>query len=177
MARRNYSFDANMQLDDGGSAHTAAGWSQVGGANSFIDLGGNQGITITLPSIANSSTITPQQARADLVAVIYISAMTLSGSDLYRLSMVGTNTAGFATATSTYVLGQLQFGEGSAMDAPNAANSHAPAGSGNFPAGDQYELMFTNEVQGTPMEFIGMYVSGTFGSITFQSFVSVLPRE
>jgi hypothetical protein len=177
MARRNYSFDASMQFSDGGLANTAAGWATVGGAQAIIDLGGNQGITITLPSIANSTTITPQQARIDLVAVIYISAMTISGSDLYRLTVVGSNTASMTAATSKYVLGQLQFGEGSAMDAPNAANSHAPAGSGSFPAGDQYELMFTNEVQGTPMEFISMYVSGTFGSITFISFASVLPRE
>ena len=175
MARRNYTFDANMQLDDGGSAHAAAGWAQVGGAQSIIDLGGNQGITITLPSIANSSTITPQQARIDAVAVIYISAMTLAGSDLYRLTLVGSNNA--AVNSNNVVFGQLQFGEGSAMDVPNAANSHAPAGAGNYPAGDQYELMFTNEVQGTPYEFLAMYVSGTFGSITFNAFVSVLPRE
>jgi hypothetical protein len=175
--RRNYTFDVGMQLDDGGAAHSAAGWGSVGGAQSIIDLGGNQGITITLPSIADTTTITPQQARIDLVCVIYINAMTIAGSDLYRLSVVGSNNASMTAATSNYVLGQLQFGEGSAMDAPNAANSHAPAGSGKFPAGDLYELMFTNEVQGTPMEFISMYVSGTFGSITFTAFAAVLPRE
>lgn len=176
MARRNYSFDASMQLSDGGAANSAAGYATVGGVPQILDLGGNQGVTITLPSIANTATLTPQQARLDAVVVIYISAMTLAGSDLYRLSLVGSNNAGLNVASGNYVLGQMQFGEGSAMDVPDAANSHAPAGVGGFPAGDQYELMFTNEVQGTPMQFIALYVSGTFGSITFDAFVAVLPR-
>ena len=175
-ARRNYSFDVGMLLDDGGAAHTAAGYSTVGGLPVALDLGAAYlpNITIALPSIANSPTLTIQQARIDLVAVIYISAITISGSDIYRLSMVGSNNIGFASGN--VVLGQMQFGVGSAMDAPFAANSHAPAGSGNYPAGDQYELMFTNEYQGVPLEFISMYVSGTFGSITFTSFISTLPR-
>lgn len=176
MARRNYSFDASMLLSDGGSANSAAGFATVGGAQAILDLGGNQGITVTLPSIANSSTITPQQARFDGVVVIYITAMTLAGSDLYRMTLVGSNNAGLNVASGNFTLGQLQFGEGSAMDPPNSANSHAPAGAGSYPAGDQYELMFTNEVQGTPLEFISLYVSGTFGSITFNAFVAPLPR-
>lgn len=175
MARRNYAFDANMQLSDGAAAYSAAGWAQVGGSQAILDLGGNQGITITLPSIAATSTLTPQQARIDAVAVIYISAITIAGSDIYRLSLVGSNNPGLAA--NNVVLGQLQFGVGTAMDAPNSANSHAPAGVSGYPAGDQYEILFTNEYQGTPLEFLGLYVSGTFGSITFQSYVSVLPRE
>src|SRR5271168_4080687 len=131
MARRNYSFDANMQLSDG-PAYAAAGWTTVGGAQQILDLGGNQGITITLPSIANSSTIPPQQARIDAVAVIYVSAVTVSGSDIYRLTLVGSNTASMAGATSNYVLGQLQFGEGAQMDPPNCANTAAPGGAGAF---------------------------------------------
>lgn len=174
MARRNYSFDAGMLLDDGGTAHGAAGWGQVGGAQAIVDLGGNQGTTITLPSIADSSTITPQQARIDLVAVIYVSAVTISGSDVYKVSIVGSNNA--AVNSSNVILGMLEFGEGAQMDAPNCANSHAPAGSGKYPAGDQYELLFTNEYQSTPYEFISLYVTGTFGSITLTAFAAVLPR-
>lgn len=177
MARRNYSFDAGMLLSDGGAAYTAAGFTTVGGVQSILDLGGNQGVTITLPTIADVSTITPQQARIDAVAVIYLSADTLSGSDVYKVSMVGSNSASMTAATSNYILGMLEFGEGAAMDAPNCANTAVPLGAGNFPAGNQYELLFTNEVNGTPMQYVSMYVTGTFGSITFQSFVSVLPRE
>lgn len=175
MARRNYAFDANLQLSDGAAAYTAAGWGQVGGAQAIVDLGGNQGITIMLPSIANVSSITPQQARIDAVVVVYISAMTISGSDVYRINVVGSNSA--SVNSSNFVLGSMPFGEGSAMDPPNAANSHAPAGTGGFPAGDQYEIPFTNEVQGTPLEFVSLYVAGTFGSITFSAFISVLARE
>lgn len=175
MARRNYSFDANMQLSDGAAAYTAAGYTQVGGAQAILDLGGNQGITITLPSIADSSTITPQQARFDGVAVIYISAITVAGSDVYKLALVGSNTA--AVNSNNSILGMLEFGEGANMDILNGANTTAPGGSGKFPAGNQYELLFTNEQNGVPLEFITMYVSGTFGSITFNSFVAVLPRE
>jgi hypothetical protein len=175
MARRNYSFDASMQLSDGAAAYTAAGYSQVGGAQAILDLGGNQGITITLPSIADSSTITPQQARIDAVAVIYLSAITVAGSDVYKVAIVGSNTA--AVNSSNAILGMLEFGEGANMDCLNGANTTAPAGSGNFPAGNQYELLFTNEQNGVPFEFITMYISGTFGSITFTSFVAVLPRE
>jgi hypothetical protein len=78
--------------------------------------------------------------------------------------------------SNNVILGMLEIGKGSAMDAPNVADSHLPAGSGKFPAGDQYELLFTNEYQSTPYEFISMYVGGTFGSITFTSFLAVLPR-
>jgi hypothetical protein len=177
MTRRNYTPDANAIISDGATAYVAAGFAQVGGVPVALalDAGGNQGTTIILPSIADSSTITLQPARIDAVAVIYISAMTISGSDIYRLTMVGSNNA--SVNSNNVVLGQLQFGVGSAMDAPNCANSHAPAGSGKFSAGDLYELPFTNEVQSTPYQYIGMYVSGTFGSITFTSFISVLPRE
>ena len=175
MARRNYSFDATMQLCDGAAAITAAGFTQVGGAQAILDLGGNQGITITLPSIADSSTITPQQARIDAVAVIYISAVTVSGSNVYKVSIVGSNTA--AVNSGNAILGMLEFGVGGQMDTNNAASTTAPGGTGAFPAGSQYELLFTNEQNGVPFEFISMWVAGTFGSITFTSFVSVLPRE
>lgn len=174
---RNYTFDANMQLDDGTTAHAAAGWGQVGGAQAILDLGGNQGATYTLPTIANVSSLTPQQPRIDAVCVIYVSALTISGSDLYRLSLVGSNNAGLNVASGNVVLGQLQFGEGSAMDCPNAANTTAPLGSGKYPAGEIYELPFTNEQYGQPYEFLSMYFSGTFGSITASAFVAVLPRE
>ena len=174
MARRNYSFDQSMQLADGAAAQTAAGWAQVGGAQSIIDLGGNQGVTITLPSIADSSTITPQQARIDLCAVIYITAATISGSNVYKVLMVGSNSPSMASGNA--ILGMMEFGKGTAMDGTGMADSHAPAGTGKYPAGDQYELMFTNEYQSTPLEYISMYVAGTFGSITFNAFAAVLPR-
>lgn len=174
---RTYDFDANLQFSDGVSAITVASYAQVNGAQGIIDLGGNQGITITLPSIAVTSSIKPQQARHDLACVIYITAQTLAGSDVYKIFVVGSNDPAFATGN--VVLGAGQFGEGTAMDIPNAANSHAPAGIGpppGFPAGDFYEILFTNEYNGTPMQYASLYLAGTFGSITFIAFAARLPR-
>jgi len=175
MARRNYAFDVNMQLDDGAGAHSSASWGQVAGSQAIVDLGGNQGITITLPSISNVATITPQQARGDFVCVLYDVAATISGSNIYRISVVGSNSASMASGNVT--LGEIPIGIGSVMDPPNSANSTAPLGVGNYPAGWQYEILFTNEVVNTPYEFVSLYVAGTFGSITFRAFVGVLPRE
>ena len=175
MARRNYTFDINMLLDDGTGAHAAAGYGQVGGSQGIVDLGGNQGITITLPSISNVSTITPQQARGDFACVIYDMAVTLAGSDIYTATLVGSNSASFASGNVN--LGAMTFGQAAAFAYPNAAATTAPLGAGNFPAGWQYEILFTNEVQNTPYQFVSLYYSGTFGSITAKAFVSVLPRE
>ena len=175
MARRNYAFDANMLLDDGTGAHSAAGFGQVGGSQSIVDLGGNQGITITLPSISNVATITPQQARGDFACVIYVPAITLAGSDIYNLTLVGSNSSSMASGNVN--LGSMAFGQAAAFAYPNAAVTATPLGAGNFPAGYQYEILFTNEVQNTPYEFVSLYFSGTFGSITVRAFIAVLPRE
>jgi len=175
MGRRNYSFDANMVLADGGAATSAAGFAQVGGAQGIVDLGGNQGITVTLPSIADVTTYTPQQARFDGVVVIYVTAATISGSNVYKLILVGSNNASVNTGNA--VLGMLELGKGSAMDAPNAADTTAIPGATGNPQGEQFELLFTNEQFGVVYEFVSLYVAGTFGSITFSAFIAVLPRQ
>src|SRR6516164_9106570 len=166
MARRNYTLDANMLVDDGTGAHAAAGYGQVGGSQGIVDLGGNQGITITLPSISNVATITPQQARGDFACVIFLNAITLAGSDIYTITLVGSNSSSFASGNVN--LGALTFGQAAAFAYP---------GAGNFPSGYQYEILFTNEVANTPYQFVSPYFSGTFGSITAKVYVAVLPRE
>jgi hypothetical protein len=171
--RRNYNFDAGLVLSDGGSAYTAAGFTQVGGAPVAIDMGGLQS-TITLPAIADNVSLVLQQPRIDLVAVIYLNAATISGSNVYKLIVVGSNTV--ALNSGNVILGILEIGKGTAMDGTNMADSHNPAGAGKYPAGDQYELLFTNEQNGVPYEFLAMYVGGTFGSITFTSFLAPLLR-
>jgi hypothetical protein len=175
MARRNYAFDINMMLDDGTGAHGAAGYGQVGGSQGIVDLGGNQAITITLPSISNVSTITPQQARGDFACVIFINAITLAGSDIYNLTLVGSNSSSFASGNVN--LGSMAFGQAAAFAYPNASVTATPPGAGNFPSGYQYEILFTNEVQNTPYEYVSLYFSGTFGSVTAKAYVAVLPRE
>ena len=175
MARRNYVLDANMLVDDGTGAHAAAGYGQVGGSQGIVDLGGNQGITITLPSISNVSTITPQQARGDFACVIYLSAITLSGSNIQTLTLVGSNNPGFASGNVN--LGAMSFGQAAAFAFPNAAVTTTPPGATSYPTGYQYEILFTNEVANVPYQYVSIYVSGTFGSATFRAFVAVLPRE
>jgi hypothetical protein len=174
MARRNYTFDANMGLSDGTAAYAAAGYAQYAGQQGVVDLGGNQGVTITLPSIAANTTITPQQARFDGVCVVYVTAMTLSGSDFYKLIVVGSNNSGFASGNA--VLGMLEIGEGTALDIPNGGNETAPLGAGLYPAGNEHEILFTNEQNGTPYEYVSLYNAGTFGSITYSAYIAVLPR-
>jgi hypothetical protein len=169
---RTYSFDANNVLSDGAAAYTAAGYAQSGGAQGVVDLGGNQGVTITLPSIANSTTITPQQPRIDAACVIDVTAATVAGSDLYRLILVGSNDPNFG-AGNVQILGAMQFGEASAMDFVNGINTPAPAAIG----GSRYELLFTNEQNNVKYQFLALYNGGTFGSITYRAFVAVLPRE
>jgi len=173
MARRNYTLDINMMLDDGTGAHAATGYGQVGGSQGIVDLGGNQGITITLPSIANVATLTPQQARGDFACVIYITAITLAGSDIYNLTLVGSNSSSFAS--NNVNLGSMAFGQAAAFAYPNAAVTATPPGT--FPLGFQYEILFTNEVANVPYEFLSLYFSGTFGSITAKAYAAVLPRE
>ena len=175
MARRNYTLDANMLVDDGTGAHAAAGYGQVGGSQGIVDLGGNQGITITLPSISNVSTITPQQARGDFVCVVYLTAITLSGSNIQTLTLVGSNNPGFASGNVN--LGAQSYGQAAAFAYPNGAVTTTPPGAGNYPSGYQYEILFTNEVANVPYQYVSLYVSGTFGSATFRAFVAVLPRE
>jgi hypothetical protein len=175
MPRRNYTFDINMALDDGTGAHAAAGYGQVGGSQGIVDLGGNQGITITLPSISNVATITPQQARGDFACVVQDLAITLAGSDIYGLTLVGSNSPSFASGNVN--LGRMDFGQAAAFVYPNAAVTAAPLGAGNYPQGWTYEILFTNEVQNTPYEYVSLYFSGTFGSVTARAFVAVLPRE
>jgi hypothetical protein len=164
-----------MLLDDGVGAHAAAGFGQVAGAQSIVDLGGNQGITITLPSISNVATITPQQARIDAVCVVQLTAITLAGSDIYTLTLVGSNSP--SLASNNVNLGAMSWGQAAAIAYPNAAVTTAPLGAGNYPAGWQYEILFTNEVQNTPYEYVSAYFSGTFGSMTAKAYIAVLPRE
>lgn len=168
---RTYSFDANMVLADGAAAQTAAGYAQSGGADGVVDLGGNQGITVALPSIADSSTITPQQARIDAMLVIDVTAITVSGSDVYKLCLVGSNDPAFGSG-NVQLFAEYQLGEAAQMDFLNGINTPAP----NSVGGSRYEVGFTNEQNSIKYQFCKLYVAGTFGSITFRAFVAVLPE-
>jgi len=173
MGDRTYVFDANNGLSDGAAAVTASGYAQYAGADGLVDLGGNQGVTITLPSIADSSTITPQQPRIDAVAVIDLTAVTTSGTSSEKLIIVGSNDPGFG-AGKAIQLGMMEFGAIASQDQPNGFVTAAPPSIG----GSRYEIPFTNEQNNIKYQFVKLYVViANSGSITFRAMVCVLPRE
>jgi hypothetical protein len=169
---RTYSFDANMALSDGAAAIAASGYAQYAGADGIVDLGGNQNVTITLPSIADVSTITPQQARIDAVAVIDVTAVTVSGTAIAKMMLVGSNNPAFSAGTVA-ILGMMEFGAAASIDAPNAFVTGTPPAVG----GSRYEILFSSEQNNVKYEYVKLYVLiANSGSITFKAFIAVLPE-
>ena len=166
---RSYAFDINNLVSDGSTPYTASGWAQAFGAQGMIDLGGNQGLTVTIPTNISAQTYTPQQQRIDAVMMIEVTAIT-----------------------SAAWLGSIELGLGASMDGYVAGGNSGPAFA-NTPlttaggaAGNIYELLFTNEQQAgvaassvpTKFEYISIYnvISGTTPSITYRAFMCVLPE-
>jgi len=172
MGDRTYSFDANMGLSDAAAAYTANGYAQFAGSDGVVDLGGNQNITVTLPSIADVSTITPQHPRIDAVAVIDVTAVTSSGSALEKLLLVGSNDPAFGSG-NVQLLAMYEFGNSSVLDVLNGITTPAPAAVG----GSRYELPFTNEQNNVKYQYVKIYnvITGS-GSITYRAFIAVLPE-
>jgi len=164
---RTYSFDANMGLSDGASPYTAAGYAQYSGADGIIDLGGNQGAIVTLPSINASSTITPQLARIDAALVIDVTALTTTTTQVYKLQIVGSQDPSFLSGVVS--LGAIELGGGANLDFLNGLTTPAPSAIG----GSRYELMFTNEQNNIKYEYLKLYNAGTFGSITYKAFAGI----
>ena len=169
---RTFSFDANMALSDGAAAITVSGYAQYGGADGIVDFGGNQNVTITLPSIADVTTLTPQQARIDGYLVIDVTAVTVSGSALEKVYLVGSNDPAFGVGKVAQ-LGMISFGSASAQEQANALVTAAP----NAVGGSRYELGFSSEQNNIKYQYAKLYVviSGS-GSITFKAFVAVTPE-
>lgn len=171
---RTYSIDANMILSDGAAAQTADGYAQYAGADGIVDFGGNQNVTITLPSIADVSTITPQQARIDAVCVVDITAIDIaSANETYRLTLLGSNDPAFAAAT-TVCLAQMEFGKGASLSFPNGKDfPSVPSGSGL-----RLEMPFAAEQANVKIQYAKLWldVGGTTPSLTYKAFVAVLPE-
>lgn len=172
MGDRTYSFDANMGLSDGVSAIAATGYAQYAGADGIVDLGGDQNVTITLPSIADVSTIKPQQARIDAVCVLDVTAVTTSGTALAKVILVGSNDPAFGSG-NVVELGMMEFGAAASISALNAFVTPAP----NAVGGSRYEIPFTSEQNNVKYQYVKLYVViSNSGSITFKAFVAVLPE-
>jgi hypothetical protein len=173
---RTYSFDANMGLSDASLAYTASGYSQYQGADGIIDLGGNQNVTINLPSIADVATYKPQQARIDAVCVIDLTAIkTSAGNELYKLILLGSNDSSFG-AGNVQMLSMIEFGAAASIDGPAGASFVTPAPPSV--GGSRYELFFSAEQNNVKYEWLKLYnlISGTLPSITYRAFGAVLPE-
>jgi hypothetical protein len=175
MGDRSYTFDANNAFSDGAAAYTASGYAQSGGADGVVDTGGNQNVTITLPSIADVATITPQRARIDAVAVVFVTAAKVSSSnEVYKLLVLGSNDPNFA-AGNVQMLGAIELGFAGSNDIPNGITTPAPAAVG----GSVYEILFCTEQNNVKYQYVKLYnvLAGTTPSISYRAFMAVLPRE
>jgi hypothetical protein len=167
--QRTYAFDANMQVSDNAAAYTVSGYTQVAGADAIVDLGGNQGVTITLPAIDDTSTYTPQQARIDAMLVLDVTAIDISsGNETYQIDIMGSNDPNFAAAAPV-CLGGIQLGKGASLRGAVAQKDSVTG---------RYEVPFTNNVAGAIFQFLKVFVTagGTTPSINILSFVAVLPE-
>lgn len=167
--QRTYSFDANAQLSDNAAAYTASGYLQVAGVDGVVDLGGNQGAIITLPAIDDVSTITPQQARIDAVAVFDVTAIDISSSnETYQLDIMVSNDPSFAAA-SVVCAGGVQFGKGASLRGAVAQKDSVIG---------RYEVPFTNNIAGALYQYCKVYLTagGTTPSVSISSFIAVLPE-
>jgi hypothetical protein len=139
MGDRSYSVDANMAVADGAAPQTLSGYAQNGGADGIVDLGGNQSITALMPSIADVSLLSTQQARIEGFLVIDLTAVkTSAGNELYRFFLVGSNDPSFASAKFA-CLGGFEFGP--IADFVNPIVTPAPFAVG----ASRYETGFCNE--------------------------------
>lgn len=167
--QRTYSFDANAVLSDNAAAYIASGYLQAFGADGVVDLGGNQGVTVTLPSIDDLTTYTPQQARIDAVLVLDITAVDISsGSETYQIDIMGSNDPNFAAAAPV-CLGGIQFGKGASLRGAVAQKDSVIG---------RIELGFTNNLAGSIYQFLKVYLTtgGTTPSVNISAFVAVLPQ-
>jgi hypothetical protein len=166
MGDRQYTPDANDFVADGAAAMTVSGVSQVGGADAIWDTGGNQG------------TVPLQQARAEAALVIYVSAIdTTTGDEEYIIIVQGSNDPAFGE-DNVQNLAAMDFGgETGRLGDGKTLTTPQPLGSGNYPAGQQYELFFTTEQNNVKYQYVRAFVqiSGTTPSITFNAFISLLP--
>jgi hypothetical protein len=169
---RTYSFDANNALSDGAASYAASGYAQYGGQDGIVDLGGNQNVTITLPSIADVSTYTPQQARIDAVVVIDVTAGTFTGTTLFKIYAVASNDPSFGSGTVVCV-GMLSFGNSGGAEFLNALTTATPASVG----GSRYEMPVCLEQNNVKYEYLKLYnVVANSAALTYKAFLAVLPE-
>lgn len=167
--QRTYAFDANNLLSDNAAAYTVSGYLQAAGADGVIDLGGNQGVTITLPAIDDTATYTPQQARIDAMLILDVTAIDIaSGNETYQFDIMVSNDPAFAAA-NVVCAGGVQMGKGASLRGAVAQKDSVTG---------RYEVPFTNNIAGAIFQFMKVFLTagGTTPSVNVLSFVAVLPE-
>jgi hypothetical protein len=167
--QRTYAFDANNLLSDNAAAYVASGYLQAAGADGVIDLGGNQGVTITLPSIDDTATYTPQQARIDAMLVLDVTAIDIaSGNETYQIDVMVSNDSAFGAGNAVCAAG-IQLGKGASLRGAVAQKDSVIG---------RYELGVTNNIAGAVYQYMKVYLTagGTTPSINILSFLAVLPE-
>lgn len=150
---RTYDFDINLLVADNAAPYAASGWLTVGGVQSVIDLGGNQG---TSPL---------EQARIDACLVMDVTAITVTGTGTYQFDVYVSNDPNFGLG-NVQAAGGIQLGVGTSLRNANSANSVT----------GRYELFFTNNVAGSIYEYVSVYLTAAnTPSISVEAFIAVLP--
>jgi hypothetical protein len=141
--QRTYAFDANMRCRTT-PRPTPRAATAGGGADGVVDLGGNQGVTVTLPAIDDVSTYTPQQARIDAMLVLDVTAIDIaSGNETYQIDIMVSNDPNFAAAAWSARRHPARQGR-------LAPRRRRPEG---FSVTGRYEVPFTNNIAGAIYQF------------------------
>lgn len=167
--QRTYAFDANTVLSDNAAAYTASGYLQAYAADGVVDLGGNQGVTVTNPPIDDLATYTPQQARIDAMLILDITAIDIaSGNETYSIDLMVSNDPAFA-AGNAVCAASVQLGKGASLRGAVAQKDSVTG---------RVELGFTNNIAGAIYQFAKVYLTagGTTPSINILSFIAPLPQ-
>lgn len=149
--QRTFTFDANMQLMDGGqNPMIASAACQVAGAAKILDLlGGASGTPGTGATVVG---------RDDFAVLVNVTAIdTTSADELYRLEVQGSTDIAFGSGNVQ--LGEIRLGA-SAVTFGSAADGVG-----------LYEARVTNERAGTSYRYLRMFarISGTTPSISFKA--------
>jgi len=141
-------FDAALELKDSGAAVTADALATVGGSTATLDLG-------------------DAHFQGDLVVDMEATVDTVTGDEYYRLQLIGSNSATFASGVS--VLATLELG-----DATQLAGAVGGVDTDLGAAGDRFIVPFSNAVGGTVYRYVRLVanVSGTTPSIDYRAFVA-----
>jgi hypothetical protein len=163
-----------MILSDGVLPYTVTGYAQNMNVDGIIDLGGNQGVSLLLPAIADVTSIKTQQSRMDAMLVVDVTAVKISaGNELYKLAVLLSNDMNFGAGNVT-LGGMFEFGAAAVLDGVNMLATPAPSLIG----GSRYEFAFCSEQNNVKYEFIKLYnvISGTLPAISYRAFAAVLPE-